>query len=308
LNITLKVQETLKGDPRDSARFAFNSYQGDLRYEAWRRAGTEMLLFLIRNPEHYGESELETALITKRYRLAPRDFGRATYLLRLGQPVPEERTDIVPPSAIFNMKFDVLSDPKQIVDATRGSVLAERNQKPRPAGHRIELPGDIMRWSGQSGDANVLEVPVDSRLEAMAREMIFSAEQIRSTRGEGPGKREQLKAVEEYYRKKLDAATSDDQRLRAQVERDTQWRGTSNSLRYSGIIALRHFKSDQNIAMLKPLLQVPEWHLQRLADSTEVKKVYFIRRAAYDTLREWGETIETPILEEAMSSQPGTPR
>ncbi len=107
--------------------------------------------------------------IAARSRLTP--YGGGWSVIRLGPPVPEEKPFTQMPPPIFTMGLDVLRDPDLILLAARASALEGVGAK-RVEGHSIELPRGVMQCSGKSGDANSLGVPVDRRLEKLARRLI----------------------------------------------------------------------------------------------------------------------------------------
>ena len=78
-------------------------------------------------------------------------------------------------------------------------------------------------------------------------------------------------------------------------------RSESYQAREEGVRALRYFKSDGNLARVKPLLNDPGWAYRRHArenDGIEVR-FYGVREEAYRTLKAWGVEVNEPkILEE----------
>jgi hypothetical protein len=79
--------------------------------------------------------------------------------------------------------------------------------------------------------------------------------------------------------------------------------------RTEGANILSKFKSEKNIELLKPLLNDPstsEATLHRsVAGKTEMelvyrKKLYYVRQAAFDALRELGAEVARPVLEELL--------
>ena len=76
---------------------------------------------------------------------------------------------------------------------------------------------------------------------------------------------------------------------------------TGTVLREDAVKSLRTFKSDDNIALLKSLLSDVTIRNENRPDGEF--RVYFIRRAAYDVLSEWGTKVEKPPIEERVSQQ-----
>jgi hypothetical protein len=70
--------------------------------------------------------------------------------------------------------------------------------------------------------------------------------------------------------------------------------------RTRGLDALRHFKSDSNIALLKSLLNDPQFNGSPGGDFNKGVdvRVYTIRKQAYDTLKAWAVDVNEPVLRE----------
>jgi hypothetical protein len=63
--------------------------------------------------------------------------------------------------------------------------------------------------------------------------------------------------------------------------------------RAEGVRALRHFKSDENIARVRPLLDDPgRYHAQG------VEAIYVVRHEAYETLKAWEIDVKKPVVRE----------
>jgi hypothetical protein len=82
--------------------------------------------------------------------------------------------------------------------------------------------------------------------------------------------------------------------------------------RQEGAKILRHFKSERNIEILKPLLKDPSTseatkHRSVLfkaeLELVYRKKVYYVRQAAFDALRDMGAKVERPVLEELLEGR-----
>jgi hypothetical protein len=78
--------------------------------------------------------------------------------------------------------------------------------------------------------------------------------------------------------------------------------------RIDGAKILRHFKNEKNIQLLKTLLKDPDFSVATYGTivpevgpvELERKKIYTVRRLAYDALREFGAKVERPVLEEQL--------
>ncbi len=71
--------------------------------------------------------------------------------------------------------------------------------------------------------------------------------------------------------------------------------------RLNGVCALRHFRNEKNIAILKGLLSDPGCSVTTKADSKGGERrvrVYRARQLAYETLREFGVKAEPPVVDE----------
>jgi hypothetical protein len=77
-------------------------------------------------------------------------------------------------------------------------------------------------------------------------------------------------------------------------------RSESYMSRYEGVRALRYFKSDENLARVKALLNDPGWAYLRHAeenDGIEVR-IYGVRQEAYRTLKCWEIDVQEPLIRE----------
>jgi hypothetical protein len=71
--------------------------------------------------------------------------------------------------------------------------------------------------------------------------------------------------------------------------------------RTEGARALVYFKSDENIALVKPLLNDPAITYLRPADGDQPgERVYGVRYAAYETLKSWGIDVKQPLFRQAV--------
>jgi hypothetical protein len=76
-------------------------------------------------------------------------------------------------------------------------------------------------------------------------------------------------------------------------------RSENFSTRAEGARALRYFKSDENVARVKPLLKDPGRYIREHAEEGKGSEaVYVVRYAAYETLKAWGIDVEKPVLRE----------
>ncbi len=247
--VTLKVHESLKGTPPETLQFAEDSDAGDKRYDGWKDSGREFLVFLSRNPRYRaGEKEIEARFPFTRY------DGSGWTLFRLGPAVPQEERWYPPPSGLFSSTLDVLETPVEILEAARRAVAARRRAVGEVRMHELSLPQRVMEWSGDRADWNFLQVPVDSQLEILARAMIQSPSEVLSKRGNSAGKRKGEAWWDGFWTGRMSAAKNDDERGQVKAGRDRQYQNEIDELRASGVEALGHFKSKENVALLKSLL------------------------------------------------------
>jgi hypothetical protein len=109
--VTLKVKETLKGRPVETVTFGEGNYEPDRRYEAWKKAGTELLWFFGPNPM-YGKSPTWVEdEISVRFPLQKQLW------VRLGPGISiEKRYDQVL-KPMFRMDLNVVEGPVAILEA-----------------------------------------------------------------------------------------------------------------------------------------------------------------------------------------------
>jgi hypothetical protein len=83
----------------------------------------------------------------------------------------------------------------------------------------------------------------------------------------------------------------------------------SDEDRWEGAKVLKHFKNDENVRILKSLLDDPAISVsqtyQQVAGQREPTlvsrtKVYYVRAAAYEALRDFGVEVKKPVLEESL--------
>jgi len=82
------------------------------------------------------------------------------------------------------------------------------------------------------------------------------------------------------------------------IRSDERWRRTE------GASALRHFKSDENIARVKALLKDAEPYISsHAAENHGIEvRIYTVRKAAFDTLKDWGITVDQPVFKDTVTN------
>jgi len=200
-----------------------------------------------------------------RHELAPRPDWRRS-CIELGKRTTPE---------VLTMDLGALTDPKAVLERTRAAIAATAK-----AGH---VGKHVVRrpLSGFGGVHVYLAVPADHRLETAARRWIESPDDFMPKTDE-PG-----------------SARVDD----SSWEYNAWWPMTSNGLRAEGIKALRHFKSDENVAITKGLLDDPASYCHTVEEGewTAIRRrEYFIRQEAFTTLKQWSVEVGQPVLGEEL--------
>jgi hypothetical protein len=237
VTVTLKVHSTLKGKPPQTTGFVVEQLRGSETLLNWRKTGQPLLWFLVDLGDKKDKLPPDFPAQAQG-KLHLREAGAKitnSSVLELGSPKTGKRL----PSPVFSMDFTVLDEEHKVLDAVKTEV--ERQHRGEPRAIRIMMPREVAQRSGRSGDANGLVVPVNGRLEQLARVWVRSKE---------------------------------------------EW------LRAAGVKALGEFKSEANVAILKSMLDDRAWW------GEEKERVYYIREAAYKTLREWNVAVEKPTLRE----------
>jgi hypothetical protein len=160
LTVTLDVHATLKGEQARTLTCATHTLTFDKRWDEWKEAKREQLWFLIPPEKPVERGEQANAL-------------HLLQLIRLGPPVPAEGRFTSLPPPIFTMDLKVLEDPNEVLRSVQNAVVAKGEGNP-PHSHPLWLPRRVMQRSGRSGDANHLTVPINPRLEKLARQLIQS--------------------------------------------------------------------------------------------------------------------------------------
>jgi hypothetical protein len=79
-------------------------------------------------------------------------------------------------------------------------------------------------------------------------------------------------------------------------------RSATYGRREEGVRALRYFKSKENVARVKGLLNDPGWaYLKHPQENNGIEvRVYGVRQEAYRTLKSWGIDVEKPTIREEL--------
>ncbi len=273
--VTLTVEETLKGEAVKSHTFALDPQFFGRRNEHWLEEGQEQLWFLVWNKSFNFEIDNIEQDVSRRYPLSPHG---SLSLIRLGGDAVENSFNRLPPP-ILTMQLTTLAKPEEIVKAVRATIADDREPE-KVKNHSLMLPRELAQRSGRSGDVNHLVAPVDHRLEALAKRLIA--------------------APQEFFPE--DELAGQWNREDQRQLRDAYHESFQNRLRGEGVKALAHFKSDENVALLKPLLDDPAWHLRSIERANQPardEREYYIRKAAYETLQAWDVDVAKPVLIDA---------
>jgi hypothetical protein len=278
--VTLDVRETLKGKESKRLTLVAHQHEQGRTLEQWRDAKSDLLLFLNRRAAEKPKNE--PALPTAAEQIAA--HGTDLFLgalgsqkIALGPRVPD---DWAPPPPIFTTEMRLLKTPDDILKTTRALVAEDRGQNPVRV-HSMDMPRSVADRLGTSGDANRFYVAVDRHLETLARRLIATPMEF-------------VPSAEEIRWK---PKTDED---RKRLEADRQF--SAGRLRAEGAKALAYFKSAENIAALKPLLKDDASLIEHppAGDNAKPVRVYYVRAAAYEVLRQWGVDVEPkPVLREA---------
>ena len=257
--LTVQVDSVLKGTLGKTVVLKRNFADDDQRWEQRMTNHTQMLWCLGADVVYDGIGGLGPYT------------GWST--LRLGAPVPAEQRfqKTSPGLPAFSMYLKVLRTPEEAI--ARVKEFLKANPK-KTDFHYMEVSPDVAhQLMPATGDWNTVTLPIVPELEAFAKRMILEPEALFPPRG--------------HRRIPSDLQSSATFLL---SERD--WR------RLAGVRALVHFKSRDNIALLKPLLADPtlwgQWY--PIAEGTELERFYPIREAAYKVLSGWGVNVEKPVI------------
>ena len=286
ITVTIEVSETLKGQPLRPLQISYNTLYGQGRdIDALQKSRGAQLWFLVSN-EDGGDT---------RFPLSP--FPSNWDHITLGPFLPEPAKFTGPSPPWFRMNLDVLESGYQILDAVREELRARSRTVPPAKLASIRIPADLVAWIGQRGSGlDGLNMPLDARLEALAREWIAHPEKVLSDRGEGFYKREAEKELAAKWRARLSATTNGTERAKVEDDRRKAQSSVRDTLRRTGIRALANFKSEENIKRLKPLLR-DETTVRTTRDGINFTDVYQTRREAYAVLKQWNVDVPEPEIE-----------
>jgi hypothetical protein len=275
--VTLDVTESLKGEENHRLRFVAWQHEQGRTLEQWRDAKSVVLWFLNRRPATKPKDEPSAPTAAEQIASHGTDLflaGLGSQKIALG---PRVKDDWAPPPPNFTTELQLLEKPDEILKITH-ELIAEGRDGGAVRVHAIDVPRCIPGRLGRSGDANRFSVSVDRHLEALARRLIATPVEVVP------------KADELRWKPK-----TDEDRRALEAGR----RFAANQLRAEGAKALAYFKSDGNIAALKPLLQDEARRVEEPQPGSpgRLRRVYFVREAAFNVLRQWGVDVKPmPML------------
>jgi hypothetical protein len=269
------VEETIKGKDVHKIEFADWSYGPVELIKNWKDSQRDVIWFLTRD-----EAKKKPVVASANGKKIPAEWIPSVtwYGVELVKR-SKDRLSTYDPPPIFSMDLTVLESGTEILAAARKAVQDEGARPPK-RNRGVNISHAIAQLTKSAGDVNVVTVPVDGRLEKAARRWINAPD-------------ETLRQLD------FDQVRDDRQRK--------QWRSDERSqLREEGVKALKYFPSDENITLLRGLLNDPAWaiyHSER-ADGTRIeKKTYFVRKAAYLVLKKWDVEVERPVIEEPTDAE-----
>ncbi|HRI44490.1 MAG TPA: SUMF1/EgtB/PvdO family nonheme iron enzyme [Fimbriimonadaceae bacterium] len=153
--VVFKVDETLKGEPQKEVAFAARFHGAPFGVaQKWMESRKELLVFLV---GAHSLVQLNKAVAEEPYVYAPLN-GRAEHAMFELDPKAGVQ--------ILSMAMEPLSKPRDILNRVRDAIPL-----PKPASMTsLKVPMDVqMPPFGHTGMGAVLDVPIDSRLEALAK-------------------------------------------------------------------------------------------------------------------------------------------
>jgi len=254
---TVSVTSTLKGEPADSVTFVLRNHDDD---------GASDALLDQKYPRQWMDEGIPLLffLVKNDGKRVPFPAAEFAWVLREESGVNSavmlgaSRHKSTGCIRVYTRDYQILSEKEAILDHVKEAVRSQEKDPPHPHdSFKLFTPGDS---------------PVSIKLHAGSA--VFLMVPI-------------------------------DERLEA-IGRTWCKPDSDVNKREDGAEILRHFKNETNIQLLKSLLNDPgegeEWGYGPVAGKTERqqlyhKKVYFVRQAAYDALREFGVNVDKPVLE-----------
>ena len=265
--VTVHVEETILGAKSCEEEFTTWSCTSGEEIAAWKSSRQPLIFFLTSDNEKKAAFTRDTKGASPPTKLVQADCPYAIELAK-GQKKDSSLQRSRPP--LFSLDLTLLEMPDDILKAVR---MAVRDQGPKPArqSHSVEISHFMAELTGPSADINFVKAPIDKRLEKAAQRWITKPDEV-------------LQSVD--FKLAKDKAELD------------EWKDWERGfMRTHGIRALRHFKSDENVKLLRGLLSDPSTERELPDDDLAPHRfAYFIRREAYKVLKEWRIDVAQPVL------------
>ena len=264
--VTVQVEETILGAPSSKEEFTTWSCTLSDEIAGWQSSRQQLIFFLTRNKQRKEDFTRDTKAASLPTNLVSAACPYAIELTKAKKETSVQRSR--PP--FFSLDLTLLKTPDDILKAVHNAVRDQR-AKPAQRSHSVEISHFMAELTGPSADINLVKVPIDKRLKKAARRWITNPDEL-------------LQPVN--FKLAKDKAELD------------EWKNWERSfMRMHGIRALRYFKSDENVALLRGLLSDPSTEGEFPDDDlAPLKNVYFIRREAYKVLKEWRTDVAQPVL------------
>lgn len=263
--LTLKVQGALKGKPPERIVFVIEVQSSDKRQAEWKEHARPLVWFFRRGKSNLPPSTEPTPNPDKLY---SRD---SAYMSETMVPLalPDEKKNPVP---YMTMDLNYLDEPAPVLAAIKAEVARDEKAAPDGSTH-FTIP--TLRAHGECEHTDLL-VPVNARLEECAR--VWAA------------------GVDGFIKQPDDWNPKDqEERRRGEAMID----GQTHQLRTSAIRLLRLYRSDETAAFLRTLLTDSAHYTSRDKDTGASIWNYYVRDAAVDVLKEWGEKFNEPVTRES---------
>jgi hypothetical protein len=282
--LSVKVEEVWKGSPNRVVTLFRETTASDQRFEQWSERKTSFLWFIGRElqQERGGwalrasrEAE-EAGAMGTRYPSLP------WWALRIGASVPAENGSLSGGLPIFSMDLRLLQKEREAIEAAR--AFAKRARQVWPL-QRFNLPASLAQRCRPGGDGNYLVVPLTPETPRTAFALLQTPERF-------------LERYGEIEHSSVESERDFEERKRAESE----------MLREMGAGMLMEFCTEEHIKHLQQLLKDATAYTAytaynrstRVENARAPKRLYPVRRIAYELLTNWGVTVAKPVLEETL--------
>ncbi len=176
--VTLEVLETLKGAKAQRLQFVVHKVdKRDAALARWKQSKQELLWILKGQASDVAGEAPDREKVQARHKiyfhspfLPGRPGAPALPVIQLG---PQEFAEGQQPLSFLTIDLQLLKTSDQLVNAIR-TAIAETKGKGPVRSYSVALPQEIAQRTGFSRPENLLTVPVDRRLEELARRLVVS--------------------------------------------------------------------------------------------------------------------------------------